>query len=103
LVPGVPGRDRSGAPLASADTTEWNSNANGFFTDPARWTAGVPDAADTAYFGRGNVAYTVTFPGRPFIDPPANYVSDQLWVRINTVTFLQSTRSTSAPRLTPTR
>jgi T5SS/PEP-CTERM-associated repeat protein len=53
-------------------------------------------------FNRGTgVAYNVTFPGGPILDPPPNYSIDYLRVHSNDVTFADnSSASVSAPSLT---
>jgi T5SS/PEP-CTERM-associated repeat protein len=77
--------------IASANTDVWISNVSGNFNDPAKWSTGVPGAADSAIFNRGGgVTYTVTFPGQLVGGGTQNYVSSQLSVSPNTVTFAPS-------------
>ena len=45
------------APASAVDTT-WTAAVSGNFTDPARWTGGVPGLFDRAIFNQGGT-YTV--------------------------------------------
>src|SRR5262245_48511505 len=72
----------------SANRT-WTAGVNGDFGDPARWTGGVPGAADTATFSVGS-GYQVTFDNSP--NPLANPVQNQgFTVSAGTVTFASGT------------
>src|SRR5262245_41673959 len=74
---------------APGATTSWSTNASGNFNDPARWTSGAPTNGDTAVFRLGAAAsYVVTFPGTGTGGTtPVNYVTNQLRIGTNTVTF----------------
>ncbi|TWU27402.1 hypothetical protein Pla144_21750 [Bythopirellula polymerisocia] len=77
---------------APAVTTSWISNVGGSFTDPLKWTNGVPQFNDTAVFNRNlNIQYNVTFPGRQALDPPIVYAMKQLRIGTSTVSFADST------------
>ena len=88
--------------LVGATSFSWNVNTGGAFNNSANWVQkglvdldGIPDANDDVTFRRGSgVAYTVTFPGTgPLGSTPVNYVTDQLRVGNNTVTFVDATSS----------
>ncbi len=72
---------------AAFAASNWASGSNGNFSDPTKWTAGVPGSADTAIFSLGaGVTYSVGFPGGTFIQP-VNYATDRLLVGSNTVSI----------------
>ncbi len=81
--------------VAAPTSFSWNA-LNGQFNDSANWVQtgpidfdGVPDADDIVTFRRGSfVSYTVTFPGaRNGAGSPVDYVSDQLQMGNNNVSF----------------
>jgi hypothetical protein len=73
-----------------AGTSSWNT-LNGNFNAAGNWTNGVP-GGDTAVFRRGTaLSYTVTFPGAGLRNDPIDFVTDQLRVRSNTVSFVDGT------------
>jgi T5SS/PEP-CTERM-associated repeat protein len=83
------------ASVAHASSFSWNA-LNGQFNDSANWDQkgvidldGVPDANDIVTFRRGSiVSYTVTFPGTGHGNgSPVDYVTDQLRVGNNNVSF----------------
>ena len=65
-----------------AATSNWTTDTGGDFSNSANWDNGVPGAADTAIFRRGNADYTVTFTG--------DVATDKLRVGTNTITFRPS-------------
>jgi len=76
---------------ALAGTSSWNA-LNGNFNTAGNWTNGVPGTVDTAVFRRGiAVSYTVTFPGAGLRSDPINFVTDQLRIGSNTVSFVDGT------------
>jgi T5SS/PEP-CTERM-associated repeat protein len=76
---------------ALALTSSWNT-LNGNFNTAGNWTNGVPGSGDTAVFRRGTaVSYTVTFPGAGLRSDPIDFVSDQLHIGSNTVSFVDGT------------
>jgi T5SS/PEP-CTERM-associated repeat protein len=76
--------------VASANTDVWLPSTDGNFNDPTKWSTGVPGAGDTAIFNRTGATYTVLFPDQLIINGAQNYVSSQLSVSTNTVTFAPS-------------
>ena len=88
-----------GAAPVAATSFSWNVNTGGLFNDSANWGQmglidldGVPDANDIATFRRGSaISYTVTFPGAGLRSDPINFVTDQLRIGSNTVSFVDGT------------
>jgi T5SS/PEP-CTERM-associated repeat protein len=75
-----------------ADVT-WNTNSGGAYTNTANWTDlsnashHVPASTDRAIFNRNlNIAYGITFPGRPIVSPLTREVR-QLSVGTNAVSL----------------
>ena len=85
-------------PSQAAITTNWNTNSNGVFTNPANWTNPAnlenvaPGAADTAVFNRGSaVSLAASFLGSPIGMPAPVYTTSRLIVRSNSVSFARGT------------
>jgi T5SS/PEP-CTERM-associated repeat protein len=86
------------ASTANATSFTWNAT-DGLFNDSGNWTQSgfpvdldnVPDSNDIVTFRSGahSPPYTVTFPGNGLT--PVNYITDQLRVGTNSVTFADGT------------
>jgi T5SS/PEP-CTERM-associated repeat protein len=83
---------------AQAVTTNWNTNSNGVFTNPANWTNPAngenvaPGAADTAVFNRGSaVTLNASFIGSAIGQPPPVYTTSRLIIRSNSVGLARGT------------
>lgn len=88
------------AETALAVVTRWNTNFGGNFNVGTNWDTGVPDGDDNAVFARGSgVTYTVTFPGNSLILPTATYLSNQVNIDSNNVSFVQSALPTRGPSI----
>ena len=72
---------------AAFAATNWATGSNGNFSDPTKWTAGVPGSVDTAIFSLGAGGHVLGwFSGGTFLQP-VNYATDRLLVGSNTVSF----------------
>ncbi len=84
---------------AQAANRTWVNPGSGNFNDPNNWfEPGIPTSSDFVSFEMAGSPFTVTFPGNTAAigggAPVANYASNYLWVRTNTVTFSGSTQAT---------
>lgn len=85
------------ASTSVAATSSWDGNGavppSGNFDVANNWNPNnVPGSGDSAEFSRGGFSYTVTFPGTGGGGAtPVNYVSDQLRVGNNSVSFIDAT------------